>query len=378
MDLTPPLAPSDPKSIRVGLPGPVDGYLARLADEQARFLSAWTDANRSLHPSSGQVAKVASIQLRLTQEFLDAQRAIVRRRAETDVAITAIASEVNNESAALLDAARARASVSLGTPMPPPAASASGALAPPARNGVLPMPLPAPAPMPMPAPHRQPFAPPAAVDRQGAPSIDDESLARLIDGVFESSEPDGVAARRELRELLDGWWRVENQEAQAAIDDAQARAAMHLHLARVEADELARFTPPSPAAPAAPAYVPRSSSALPAPLVTALDSTDHEHLDDVLAHLLDEFGPAESAVERAPIDQAPATPIADGPMPRLPEPDPAAPDSLNDRTAAPQEAFDTFWGTFTGSRKRTWLFPQLLLPAVTVIAVLALVLAVVG
>ena len=56
------------------------------------------------------------------------------------------------------------------------------------------------------------------------------------------------------------------------------------------------------------------------------------------------------------------------------------PDSLNDVTAAPQEAFDRFWGTLTarGSGGRDWLFVQVLFPAVAVIAVLALVLAVVG
>lgn len=368
MDLTPPLAPSDPKSIRVGLPGPVDGYLARLADEQARFLAAWTDANRSLHPSSGQVAKVASIQLRLTQEFLDAQRAIVRRRAETDVAITAIATETALETAGLIDAAREGVAIAVGTPLPLPAGRAAHLLPPPggaqARESG--------------APGPGDFAPPSAVERQGAPSVDDESLARLIDGVFESSEPDGVAARRELRDLLDGWWRVENQEAQAAIDDAHARAAMHLHLAKVEADELVRFAPPSPVAPTPPAYVPPSSERLPQPLVSALDATDHEHLDDVLAHLLDELEPAAAAMEVATLESSQRGLVADAPAPRLPAPEAPSPDSLNDRTAAPQDAFDRFWGSVTGSRSRSWLFPQLLLPAVTVIAVLALVLAVVG
>jgi hypothetical protein len=356
MDLTPPLAPSEPKSIRVGLPAPVDAYLARLADEQARFLAAWTDANRSLHPSSGQVAKVASIQLRLTREFLDAQRAIVRRRAETDVAITAVANDVARESAALLDAARLRAPSATGTQLPPPGGGAPALTTrrPPA------------------------FEPPSATERRVPPSIDDEYLARLIDGVFESTEPDGVAARRELRELLDRWWRVENQEAQAAIDDANARAAMHLHLARLEADDLAPWAPTSTGAPLPPASVARPSGGLPAPLVSALDATDHEHLDDLLAHLLDELEPADSTDAPASPDESQAAAVGRLSPPRLPDPTPAPPDSLNDRTAAPQEAFDRFWGTFTMPRPRTWLFPQLLLPAVAVIAVLALVLAVMG
>jgi hypothetical protein len=290
MDLTPPLAPSDTNSIRVVLPEPVDGYLARLADQQTRFLASWTDANRSLHPSSGQVAKLASIQLRLAQEFLDAQRAIVRRRAETDAAIHAIAADAASEAAALVDDARSRASIVLGT-LPPPVAGASELVMP----GCAPPPNGAPASRVLAS-----FGPPSPTSpavQLAAPGIDDESLARLIDGVFEPGEPDGVAARRDLRSLLDGWWSVENQEAQAAIDDAQARAAMHLHLAQVEAAELARFAPPVPSAPEPSIYVSRSSNALPAPFASALDGTDHQHLDDVLAHLLDSLEPASTIAD---------------------------------------------------------------------------------
>lgn len=371
MDSTPPLAPSDPNPIRVGLPEPIDGYLARLAEQQTRFLAAWTDTNRSLHPSSGQVAKLASIQLRLTQEFLDAQRAIVRRRAETDAAIVAIAADAASEGAALLDAARSRAAIAVGTSFPPPVAMADG----------LALPLASPAVGALTSPHRTGFSPPcplAQAAELAAPGIDDESLARLIDGVFESREPDGVAARRELRDLLDGWWGVENQEAQAAIDDAQARAAMHLHLAQVEADELARFAPPSPRTSEPPSYTPRSSSALPAPFASALDDTDHEHLDDVLAHLLDSLEPETPAASDGSMENELGPGITGEFAARLPDLEPAPPDSLHDRTAAPQEAFDRFWGAFSASGSRSWRFPQLLLPAVTVIAVLALVLAVVG
>jgi hypothetical protein len=365
MELTPPLAPSDSNPIRAGLPEPIDGYLARLADHQTRFLAAWTDANRSLHPSSGQVAKVASLQVRLTQEFLDAQRAIVRRRAETDAAIVAIAADAAAESAALVEAARSRAAIAIGTPLPPPAAAAA--------DSMLRFPLPAPTPT---AQHLNRFAPPSPTGRAprlSPPGLDDDSLARLIDGVFESSEPDGAAARRELRDLLDGWWSVENQEAQAAIDDAQARAAMHVHLAQVEADELARFAPPSTLAPDTPTHCPLPSTALSAPFASALDDTDHEHLDDVLAHLLDSLEPTTTTVDSGPIVTQTSTEVRAF-DPHLPAPA----DSLHDRTAAPQEAFDRFWGAFSASGTRSWFFPQLLLPAVTVIAVLALVLAVVG
>jgi hypothetical protein len=290
----------------------------------------------------------------MTQEFLDAQRAIVRRRAETEAAIITIAADAEAESEAVIDRARSEAAIVLGAPVPPPAhgVDISAPVQPPT-GGEATSPI--------------ELAPPSPTGRAAelaAPQVVDESLAVLIDNLFESSEPDGVAARRELRALLDGWWSVENQEAQAAIDDAHARAAMRLHLARVEAGELARFAPPCADAPAAPMYTPSSSSALPAPIESALDAADHEHLDDVLAHLLDSLEPAATEDRTVVI--------------ALPDPVPTPPDSLNDRTAAPQEAFDRFWGTFGAAGSRSWLLPQLLLPAVTVIAVLALVLAVVG
>jgi hypothetical protein len=363
MDLTPPLAPSDSRSMPVGLGPPVETYLTRLADHQSQFLAAWTDTNRSLHPSSGQVAKLAAIQLRMSQEFLDAQRAIVRRRAETEATIVAIAAEAEAECTTMIDQARSQAAIVVGASEPPvmsantlaPRRSSDGGRA--TTPGRLAPPNPA-----------------GRATELAAPQVVDESLAMLIDNLFESSEPDGVAARRELRSLLDGWWGVEKQESQAAIDDAHARAAMRRHLARVEADELARFAPPCVSVPAVPIHTPHPPSALPIPIEVALDSADHEHLDDVLAHLLDSLGPVTAAT---PPEQLTASEDS-GAVITLPDPVGGPSDPLNDRTAAPQEAFDRFWGTFTAGGSRTWLLPQLMLPAVTVIAVLALVLAVVG
>ncbi len=223
----------------------------------------------------------------------------------------------------------------------------------------------------------------------GSPGDASESLARLIDGAFEPSEPDGVAARRQLRELLDSWWEAEKQEAKAAADDAAARAAMRVHTATIEAGEIARFVPPSnsPQAPAVYRYQP--PAALPTPMVAALDETDHEHLDDVLAHLLDELdvGPKTLDLPERSDDDAVAVLLDALTPPVLPPPTstggttptlPTPVDSLNDRSAEPQEAFDRFWGGFGVAGARRWMFPQLLLPAVAVVAVLAFVLAVVG
>jgi len=365
MDVTQPLAPSPHDPTEVVVPRSVQGYLARLGDEQAQFLAALADANRSVHPSHGQVSKLVCLQLRLTQEFLDAQRAIVKRRAQTDATVAAIATDAALAADALVAEARARTAIigdvsipeaSPTDDWPVPTDSAIG---------------------PAPATAALTVSSGREVDEKVATGeLDHAVLAELIDGAFEPSEPDGASARRDLRELLDGWWRVENQEATAAIDDANARAAMHLHLARVEVNELESLANPSPGAEAGDLYLHRPTSALATPLVAALDETDHEHLDDVLRHLLDGLEPAAPAepVSRPAISSEGFLIVID--PPRLPPVQ--VKDSLTDSSAAPQEAFDRFWGAFSPGGGRTWVFPQLLLPAAALVGVLVAVLSVVG
>jgi hypothetical protein len=219
----------------------------------------------------------------------------------------------------------------------------------------------------------------------------------MIDGAFEATEYDGAAMRRQLRELLDNWWRVENQEDKAAIDDATARAAMRVHVASVESEQISqavavreefsghRYS-----------YEPRRHVLL----VDALETATHEDLDSMLSSLLDaldapvrlpeydvasEHDVAPEADEpadtrRSRFDQDPS--MSNSPVPTLPPPTipQARADSLNDESAGPQEAFDHFWESLVGGRAgtREWVFVQVLFPAVAVIAVLALVLAVAG
>ena len=365
MDVSPPLAPSPHDPTEVIVPRSVLEYLTRLGDEQVQFLSALADANRSLHPSHGQVSKLVCLQLRLTQEFLDAQRAIVKRRAQTDATVASIATDAAVAADALVAEARARTAIigdvssceaSPTDDRPVPTDSAIG---------------------PAPATAALTVSSGRGVDEMLANGeLDHAVLAELIDGAFEPSEPDGASARRDLRELLDGWWRVENQEATAAIDDANARAAMHLHLARVEVNELESSAAPTAGAEPADLYLHRPTSALSNPLVAALDETDHEHLDDVLLHLLDGLAPTAPAEPATrPAESATGSFVVIDP-PRLPPV--KARDSLNDASAAPQEAFDRFWGAFSTTGGRTWIFPQLLLPAVAVVALLAVVLGAIG
>jgi len=365
MNVSQPLAPSPPEPNNAIVPRSVQEYLTRLGDKQAGFLSALAAANRSLHSSQGQVSKLACLQLRLTQEFLDAQRAILKRRAQTDAAVAAIATdaaiaadalvaEVRSRTTIIDDASNLDASSAGDRPV-----STDSAVGPGLGTAVL-------------ASSEHAVTGTGTADGE----LDHDILVELIDGAFESSEPDGVAARRNLRELLDGWWEVENQEATAAIDDANARAAMHLHLARVEANELESSAAPTMGAEPADLYVHRPTSALSNPLVAALDQTDHEHLDDVLLHLLDGLAPTVPAEPESWTTESPIGTMMFIDPPRLPPVQ--AKDSLNDASAAPQEAFDRFWGAFSATKGRTWIFPQLVLPAVAVVATLAVVLAAVG
>jgi hypothetical protein len=357
MDVTPPLAPGGTNASHRPLAADAELFLERVGREHRRFISALNDANRDL-ASVGQLTKVASIQTRLTQEFLDAQRAILKRRAETDAVVADIATQADEESSAIMSAARSRARIAAADHFLPPPALGSTA-----------------APLGRPTPLAAPCTPVVSGDAT-------ESLARLIDGAFESAEPDGVAARRQLRELLDAWWEAEKQEAKAAADDASARAAMLVHTAKVEAGEIARFGPPTTQRQTSAAYRHHPSASLPSPIVHALDETDHEHLDDVLAHLLDELDAGSAAPELPEAHAESGTgdgdtwtaPTAPPSVPPVAEPS----DSLRDRSAAPQEAFDRFWTGFGSAGARRWMFPQFLLPAVAVVSVLALVLAVIG
>jgi hypothetical protein len=100
-------ATADPRSS-------VDDYFDVLRREQARFLDAIAEA-RLLLIGSGRVAHAAAIQAQLARRFLDAQRSILRRRAEVEAEFAALAggkdlevdepdgAEATRQLAALLD-----------------------------------------------------------------------------------------------------------------------------------------------------------------------------------------------------------------------------------------------------------------------------------
>lgn len=425
-------------------------FLAALSTEQTRFLDAITEARRLVDNAPGQLGRLAAVQARLTREFLDAQRSIIRRRAETDALVARIAEEAEAEVAEILTAADEAAAEyrALRTSATPTGASGptAGALpAPdPSRAVVLPdLPMPAgrlPAPSPVLAAHVLGFSVPslpsprAMSSRTSTPTpgpsagravaAHADSLATMVEEAFELGDPDGSVAKQQLRELLEEWWRGENDEDKATIDDANARAAMRLHLARVEADEVVTSTRrrygmplPAPVPLAGPQVSGPATNPLtvagpelsgpkasvldePAhPFVAALDTVDLADLDTVLASLVESLGtetghadaslPADLASLALPPDgsaavgsssQEPATGVvaASGDTGLGADTDSSTPDA-----AAPQEAFDRFWTGYSHRRQggdqsgltREWAFVHVLFPAVTVIAVLALVLA---
>jgi hypothetical protein len=316
MEISPRSAGSGATQQAPELPAESAAYLTLLAREQDRFLASVAEAGAHVGDGPGQLGKVVAIQNRLTQEFLDAQRSIIRRRAETAAAVVQI------EHAAARDALQLASSVrSAAWPAPPSSPFAA---------------LPAPSEWSPPGssgPSVE-YASGSAARNQEIDDADMASIARLVDGAFDQREPDGDIMRRQLREVLDGWWTVEQHEAKAAVDDATARAAMRVHLARVEAD-LARADQVRVefAAPPFRYEPPRHVS----PLITALDTTTQEDLDDVLASLLDGLdgrpvtdGPLvpPAAVPPAAVPPAVAPPEAPvrSPMPRvailLPDPIP--------------------------------------------------------
>ena len=76
----------------------VETFFHTLTQEQTRFLDAVGHARSLLGVESGQLAHVAALQLRMTREFLDAQRSIMRHRAEVDCQLAELVSaDPNNE-----------------------------------------------------------------------------------------------------------------------------------------------------------------------------------------------------------------------------------------------------------------------------------------
>lgn len=80
------LAPRSGRSMPVDLDQQFDHFLDALRQEQVAFLDSMRSLCMPLGSCSGSLAAAASSQARLTQQFLDAQRSLLRRTAEYDTA----------------------------------------------------------------------------------------------------------------------------------------------------------------------------------------------------------------------------------------------------------------------------------------------------
>jgi hypothetical protein len=82
----------------------VNAYFETLRREQTRFLEAVERARSLLGSDSGQLAQVTATQGMLTRQFLDAQRSIMKRRAQVDAEVGGIVKEAASLSTVLVGA----------------------------------------------------------------------------------------------------------------------------------------------------------------------------------------------------------------------------------------------------------------------------------
>ncbi len=364
--MTPPLAtPLAAPSTAPGidLDADVARFFATMKQEQARFLHAFATARGDIGDRHGQLAQISAIQCRLTRQFFDAQRLIMERRAEVDAEVARIAAETEEHANVVL--AAAVANVAAGVFPPPSPDDRRDALADP--DGSL-----------------------ERTTRQALHALsvlamrtqhDTAALEQVINDAFEPAEPDGARAERELQRLLDEWWEHERIEGRALVEDARARAAMRLHLAHIEACEIAGSATPAEVSvveqadiepPACPNPV-----LLPASLLDALDQASPDTLDVALASM--------TAALATPLP-APSLDRADNGdvLFRLER---AAAAAAAAQTDAPQVGTDHFQQFWTPASTEQQVEPSLsfrsvwwrvVFPITAVTSTLAIVLAVVG
>lgn len=347
----------------------VEAFFANLTDAQSRFVRTVADATTWLDDADVDLAQYAALHARLTQQIFDAQRAILRKRADSDAAALRVGRSAEAEAQRLVDDALAEAAVLCADLEE---VTAFGDVLAMRRDG------------------REP-SPPA-----------------LIENVEPDTDRRVEATERQLQGLLDDWWSAEVERANTRLDEAQARAAVCLHLARIEAGEileaaravsaaaivddsrpatddddngpaatgedLESHPSPSPSQLSSPVPLLPSASAPPVlvELDAVLDVADPVGLEALLASLLD-------ALRDPPADVT--TSDADATDGEASNADVSAGHSETAVAAAPQDAFDRFWSAGHARVRRgtrEWFLMQVMLPMVAVVAVLALVLAWIG
>lgn len=356
----------DAESVRVDVQSDADVFFATLRREQARFLDAVGRARSLLGRESGQLAHVTAIQLRLTRQFFDAQTAIMRRRAEVDAEVTAIARAADELALATVGTAREQVAAGLVPRLMHPSAGHAAEMR---------------AELGEPRSGRQEIA--ALTMSVVTTKEDAEALGLLLEDAFLPDDPDGEMAERQLTALLEEWWAAEKQEGTAVIDDAHARAMMRAHLAEIEAREVLAAaaeeleTEPaedhlpeiSSAVPVASEPASAQDSLVPTPLAKALQSVDladlHTLLDELTASL---YPPTDAVARPTPTEPAPV----ETPLILLD----ATPTSLPVPANHSGQALQPFWDrgvTPVARRHRWWNARPVVIPAAAIGSVIALV-----
>ncbi|MCU1366779.1 MAG: hypothetical protein JWN39_2418 [Ilumatobacteraceae bacterium] len=349
----------------------VDAFLDTLRKEQDRYLAAVRQAASVLRREPGQLGCVAASHGRLTQQFFDAQRLILSRRADVDTEVAHVGLAAEAHADAMVRAARTKA-IASGTIDRVTVVKRVRPAAPELNDGVS-------------RSARQEIA--ALGASVVHTTAEAEALAGVINAAFEPEEPDGAAAQRQLAALLDEWWTAENHEGRAAIDDAHARAAMRRHVASVQAgeifpegeerDELAMLEQAvvSPSLNASPVQL------LPTQVLDVLEHAGSTELAQLLSTLAASLTPtrvAPAPAAHALAVAAPARPVVDGLVIRLDVPV----IDVESTESAPEEAFRRFWskGSDSVDRKHSlgWIPLRVVVPMAGAMSAIALLMALVG
>lgn len=373
----------------------VDAFFARLRRAQVHFVDSVGEAGMLLHGAPCELAALAALHGRLTQEFLDAQHSLLRRRADVGAVISRITRDADTEAQALVAAAQDRATgrsvhaLPGGSQVDPDVdhllSTYDARLAHPARGATF-------------------VATGPGVEVEVCHA--DRDLATTV----AAFAPLGDDMRMQLRELLDGWWGVETRAGQAAIEDADAAASLQRRVASIEAGEILEearadrpaLPPPSVRAIALPAAtpfpppppVPPVSERPPAPVrgprpeqvIAALDAADGGDLDSLLHSLLELApmpAPRTEADHREPeIPPAEAEPVAE-PAVAAPAVETAFPLAVVQVPvpAVPAVGDDRFWDPPAPERRGPtvkWFVFQVVLPMAAVLAVIVLGFAAAG
>lgn len=225
-----------------------DHFLDALRREQVSFLDSMRSLCMPLGPSSGALAAAASSQARLTQQFLDAQRSLLRRTAEFDTAAHDIERSAAEDARQMVIGA-ANYALDCGVP-----AEVLDAL----RWTVL----------------------DAARSGDGATDTDAAEFARRH--------------QHELSQLLDRWWAETQDRGSALVERANSFAGLVRGRADVRVaailEAVARHSAPhSTEAPT------DSSSFMPTDVLAALDTADAGDLGALLDSLLVSLGASDDA-----------------------------------------------------------------------------------